>query len=89
MHVVGKLTVAQIDSDRVSGDCFERNWYSGVKRLVVSGDVVGKTVSCRDDAAIRDGKDGLSISVIRPRIPRISRGRDPIFHLLPVDGVPP
>lgn len=65
MHVVGKLTVAQIDSDRVSGDCFERNWHSRVERLVVSGDIVGKTVYCRDHAAVRDGKDGLSISIIR------------------------
>src|SRR5580765_7573478 len=88
MHVVGNLTVAQIDSDRVSGDCFERNWHSGVERLVVSGNVVGKTVYCRDHAAVRDGKDGLFISIIRLLIPRVSRERDPIFDLLPVDGVP-
>jgi hypothetical protein len=44
MMVVGKLTVAQIDGDRVSGGCFGRNWYSGMKRLAVSGDVLGNTV---------------------------------------------
>ncbi len=88
MKVVGKLTATQIDSDGIAGDCVERDGHSGVKRLVVSGNVVGKAVSCRDDAAIRDGQNCLSISVIRLLIQRVSRKRDPIFDLFPVDGVP-
>jgi len=83
MKVIGKLTAAQIDRDRISGDGFERNRYSGVKRLVVPGNVVGKTVSRRHDAAV------LSVSVIRALVQRIPGERDPIFYLLPIDGVPP
>src|SRR5436305_14602938 len=89
MHIVSKLVVAQIDDNRVSCDCFKRNWYSGMKRLIMPGDVVGKTVSCGDDTAVRDGEHVLSIRVIRLLIPRVSRERDAIFDLLPVDGVPP
>src|SRR5437763_16239204 len=69
MHVVGKLTATQIESDRVSCNCFRGRWNSGMKRVAMSGDVIGETVPCRDDTAIGDGQDSLLIGIVRARLP--------------------
>jgi hypothetical protein len=36
-----------------------------MERIAVSGDVIGEAIPCRDDAAIRNGQDGLVIGIVR------------------------
>jgi len=52
MHVVCKLAAAEVERDCIGGDCLQRYWHCWVERVAVSGDVIGKTISCRNDAAI-------------------------------------
>src|SRR6516165_10130975 len=89
VQIVGELFAAEIDGNGVSGNGIERNRHRRVECLVVSGDIVGKTVARRDDEAIRDGKHGFSVGVIRPGVPRVPRERGPVFDLFPIDGVSP
>jgi len=52
MHVVCKLAAADVERDRIARYCLQRNWHRWVERVAVSGDIIGKTISCRNDAAI-------------------------------------
>src|SRR6476660_4959412 len=87
VHVVCKLTATKVESDRVSRNCFNRNGYSGVERLTMPGDIVRKTISCRDHTAIGDRKNGPPIGKIRAHIPRVAGERRTVLDLLPVDCV--
>src|SRR5947209_6801202 len=89
MHIVRKLPSAEINGDRISGHRVERDRYSGVERLAVPGDVIGKAVFRRDYTAIRDGQHGLSIRVVRSHVARVAEKRGTIFNLFPIDGVAP
>jgi len=54
MHVVGELTAAQVDRNGVARNRFERNRHSGMECFAVPGDIIGKSIFCGDNEAIRD-----------------------------------
>jgi hypothetical protein len=66
MHVICELAATQVDCDCIGRHCFRRNWRGRVERVAVSGDVIGRAVPCRNDAAISNRQHYFSVGLWRP-----------------------
>src|SRR5262249_22948261 len=65
MAVIGKLPAAQVKRDCITCDRFNRNRYGRMELLIVSRNVVRKTVFCRNDPPIRNSQYGLAVGIVR------------------------
>src|SRR5215469_11257885 len=89
VHVISKLAATEIERDRVAGNSLERNGYGRMKCFAMSGDVIRKSISRRENPAIRDGQHRLTVRVVGVHISRIAGKRDPVLNPLPVDRIAP
>jgi len=56
-----------------------------LRKLAVSGDVIGEAICCRDNTAVGNGRHCFPIGIIGNHVPRVARKWRTVPDLLPVD----